>query len=163
MSSASAIATTLHRTLSFDDAGAPSSNDDVHDASMVAAGAEHYGGRVLSIQSHTVHGYVGNKSAVFPLQLLGFDVDPINSVQFSNHTGYDGGFKGQVLDGAELWDLVKGLDANQLLPGYSHLLTGYIGSPSFLRTVLRILARLRDFTAVTSPRRRSPSKGARKI
>lgn len=22
--------------------------------------------------------YVGNKSAVFPLQLLGFDVDPIN-------------------------------------------------------------------------------------
>jgi len=43
-------------------------------------------GRVLSIQSHTVHGYVGNKSAVFPLQLLGFDVDPINSVHFSNHT-----------------------------------------------------------------------------
>ena len=36
--------------------------------------------RVLSIQSHTVHGYVGNKSAVFPLQLLGFDVDPVNSV-----------------------------------------------------------------------------------
>jgi pyridoxine kinase len=32
-------------------------------------------------------GYVGNKAAVFPLQLLGFDVDPINSVQFSNHTG----------------------------------------------------------------------------
>ncbi|KAJ0098787.1 hypothetical protein Patl1_21330 [Pistacia atlantica] len=44
-------------------------------------------GRVLSIQSHTVQGYVGNKSAVFPLQLLGYDVDPINSVQFSNHTG----------------------------------------------------------------------------
>ncbi|KAK3001254.1 hypothetical protein RJ639_020721 [Escallonia herrerae] len=38
-------------------------------------------GRVLSIQSHTVQGYVGNKSAVFPLQLLGYDVDPINSVQ----------------------------------------------------------------------------------
>ena len=31
-------------------------------------------GRVLSIQSHVVHGYVGNKSAVFPLQLHGFDV-----------------------------------------------------------------------------------------
>ncbi|KAL0904534.1 hypothetical protein M5K25_026658 [Dendrobium thyrsiflorum] len=44
-------------------------------------------GRVLSIQSHTIQGYVGNKSAVFPLQLLGYDVDPINSVQFSNHTG----------------------------------------------------------------------------
>lgn len=30
---------------------------------------------------------MGNKAAVFPLQLLGFDVDPVNSVQFSNHTG----------------------------------------------------------------------------
>lgn len=39
--------------------------------------------RVLSIQSHVVSGYVGNKAAVFPLQLLGFDVDVINSVQFS--------------------------------------------------------------------------------
>jgi pyridoxine kinase len=35
----------------------------------------------------SLKGYVGNKAAVFPLQLLGFDVDPINSVQFSNHTG----------------------------------------------------------------------------
>ena len=43
--------------------------------------------RVLSIQSHVVHGHAGNKCAVFPLQLLGFDVDPINSVQFSNHAG----------------------------------------------------------------------------
>ena len=43
--------------------------------------------RVLSIQSHVVHGYVGNRCAVFPLQLLGYEVDFINSVQFSNHTG----------------------------------------------------------------------------
>lgn len=43
--------------------------------------------RVLSIQSHVVHGHVGNKCAVFPLQLLGFDVDFVNSVQFSNHAG----------------------------------------------------------------------------
>ncbi len=57
--------------------------------------------RVLSIQSHVVSGYVGNKSATFPLQVylhsgllfalilqvLGFDVDAINSVHFSNHTG----------------------------------------------------------------------------
>lgn len=45
------------------------------------------GRRVLSIQSHVVHGYVGNKCCVFPLQVLGFEVDPICSVQFSNHTG----------------------------------------------------------------------------
>ncbi|KAF7136295.1 hypothetical protein RHSIM_Rhsim08G0085100 [Rhododendron simsii] len=108
-------------------------------------------GRVLSIQSHTVQGYVGNKSAVFPLQLLGYDVDPINSVQFSNHTGkmlislhlnrYPT-FKGQVLNGQQLWELIEGLEANDLL-FYTHLLTGYIGSVSFLNTVLEVVSKLR--------------------
>lgn len=51
--------------------------------------------RVLSIQSHVVSGYVGNKCATLPLQLLGFDVDPLMTVQFSNHTGYPK-FSGQV-------------------------------------------------------------------
>ena len=37
--------------------------------------------RVLSIQSHVAHGYVGNKIAVFALQLLGYDVDFINTVK----------------------------------------------------------------------------------
>lgn len=50
--------------------------------------------------------YVGNKSAVFPMQLLGLDVDPINSVQFSNHTGYDV-CKGDVLQGEQLLTLVS--------------------------------------------------------
>ncbi|XP_047153402.1 pyridoxal kinase-like [Vigna umbellata] len=81
-------------------------------------------GRVLSIQSHTVQGYVCNKSAVFPLQLLGYDVDPINSVQFSNHTGYPT-FKGQVLNGQQLWELIEGLEGNELL-FYTHLLTGIV-------------------------------------
>ena len=45
-----------------------------------------------------VFGYVGNKAATFPLQLHGFDVSPLNSVQLSNHTGY-GSWKGDVLDG----------------------------------------------------------------
>ncbi|KAI4388934.1 hypothetical protein MLD38_001220 [Melastoma candidum] len=99
-------------------------------------------GRVLSIQSHTVQGYVGNKSAVFPLQLLGYDVDPINSVQFSNHTGYPT-FKGQILNGQQLCDIVEGLEANDLLY-YTHLLTGYIGSVSFLDTVLEVVKKLRS-------------------
>ncbi|XP_013117602.2 pyridoxal kinase [Stomoxys calcitrans] len=98
--------------------------------------------RVLSIQSHVVHGYVGNKSATFPLQVLGFEVDAINSVQFSNHTGYDV-VKGQVLQEKELADLFDGLEKNGLLDCYSHLLTGYIGNGSFLRQVSKIVAKLR--------------------
>nr|KAF6379770.1 pyridoxal kinase [Myotis myotis] len=45
--------------------------------------------RVLSIQSHVVRGYVGNRAATFPLQVLGFEIDAVNSVQFSNHTVCD--------------------------------------------------------------------------
>ncbi|KAJ8904284.1 hypothetical protein NDN08_000807 [Rhodosorus marinus] len=95
-------------------------------------------GRVLSIQSSVVSGYVGNKSAVFPLQLLGFEVDIINSVQFSNHTGYRQGWTGQKLSGEELLDLIEGMKSNDLLHHISHLLTGYVGTESFLRTLLEV-------------------------
>lgn len=90
--------------------------------------------RVLSIQSHVVHGYVGNRSAVFPLQLLGFDVDVINSVQFSCHTGYPA-ICGQRLNCDDLRVLTQGLATNQVLD-HEELLTGYIGDASFLREVV---------------------------
>ncbi|XP_033208886.1 pyridoxal kinase isoform X1 [Belonocnema kinseyi] len=96
---------------------------------------------VLSIQSHVVSGYVGNKSATFPLQLLGFDVDTINSVQLSNHTGYKV-FKGQVLNDQDLTQLVDGLAENEL-DNYSHLLTGYVGSASFLNRIAQLVKALK--------------------
>ncbi|EGZ26546.1 hypothetical protein PHYSODRAFT_292869 [Phytophthora sojae] len=109
------------------------------------------GGRVLSIQSHVVQGYVGNKSAVFPLQLLGMDVDPINSVQFSNHTGY-AKFTGRRLTGDELHELLDGMEINDLLrDAHTHLLTGYIGSISLLDAIVRVYERLR--AAQTHPER----------
>ena len=97
--------------------------------------------RVLSIQSHTVHGYVGNKSAVFPMQTLGLEVDFVNSVQFCNHTGY-ASFAGSSLDGEELSKLISGLEANELLT-HSHLLTGYMRSASLARSVAETLSKLR--------------------
>ncbi|KAK4324007.1 hypothetical protein Pmani_005339 [Petrolisthes manimaculis] len=100
------------------------------------------GVRVLSIQSHVVSGYVGNKSACFPLQVLGFEVDTINSVQFSNHTGYNH-FRGHVLDDTQLGDLVEGLRVNGL-DRHSHLLTGYIGSRSFLEKVRSVVQHLKS-------------------
>jgi len=86
--------------------------------------------QVLSIQSHVISGYVGNKAAVFPLQVLGLEVHSINSVEFSNHTGY-GNWKGNVLNSSELKDLMTGLENNKL-DEFSHILTGYVGSFSFL-------------------------------
>jgi pyridoxine kinase len=56
--------------------------------------------------------------------LLGFDVDFINSVQFSNQTGYKS-FRGQRLDSKDLTDLYLGLKDNDLID-YTHILTGFI-------------------------------------
>ena len=46
----------------------------------------------------------GNKAAVPMLQLRGFDADAVNTVQFSNHTGYPS-FTGSVVDGAGLLEV----------------------------------------------------------
>ena len=93
--------------------------------------------RVCSIQSHVVSGYAGNKSAVFPLQLLGFEIDSINSVQFSNHTGYDI-LTGNTLNDTDLMELYRGLSSNKL-NNYTHLITGYVSSESFLRSISYIV------------------------
>ncbi|MFH4983893.1 hypothetical protein AB6A40_010602 [Gnathostoma spinigerum] len=97
--------------------------------------------RILSIQSHVVHGYAGNKCSVFPLQLHGYEVDFINSVQFSNHTAYDH-VSGQRLGSSELRDLYAGLKANSI-NHYSHIMTGYCGDASFLNEVGDIVADVR--------------------
>ena len=97
-------------------------------AAAASAGSMDAPKRVLSIQSHVVHGYVGNRCAVFPLQLLGYEVDFINSVQFSNHTGYPL-TRGGIMDGQQLRELVDGLRANGLLE-YTHLVTGGALNPS---------------------------------
>mmetsp|Transcript_9978 Transcript_9978/g.20794 ORF Transcript_9978/g.20794 Transcript_9978/m.20794 type:complete len:314 (-) Transcript_9978:24-965(-) len=112
--------------------------------------------RVLSIQSHVVHGYVGNRAAVFPLQLLGFDVDFINSVHFSCHTGYKHFPHGQVMNGDELRTILEGLEVNGLIgddgedggdnnEAIGSVLTGYIGSVSFLEAVLDVLGTVRKY------------------
>ena len=54
-------------------------------------------------------------------------MDTINSVQFSNHTGYSAGVRGQILDDSQLQELIDGLDANGINK-YSHIINGYIGS-----------------------------------
>lgn len=50
---------------------------------------------ILSIQSAVAYGHVGNSAAVFPLQRLGHEVWPIDTVQLSNHTGY-GAWRGRA-------------------------------------------------------------------
>jgi len=103
--------------------------------------------RILSIQSHVVSGYVGNKSAVFPLQLLGYETDAVNSVQFSNHTGYTGGFRGSRMDDTGLAEILEGLSANRLDGRYTHVITGYVGTPTFLRALAKTVRDLKQKAA----------------
>ncbi|XP_048960557.1 pyridoxal kinase isoform X1 [Canis lupus dingo] len=98
--------------------------------------------RVLSIQSHVVRGYVGNRAATFPLQVLGFEIDALNSVQFSNHTGY-AHWKGQVLNSDELHELYEGLKLNNVNK-YDYVLTGYTRDKSFLASVVDIVRELKQ-------------------
>eukprot|EP01038_Epipyxis_sp_PR26KG_P013316 gene13316-17839_t len=98
--------------------------------------------RLLSIQSHIVYGYVGNKAAVFPLQTMGFDVDSINTVTLSNHPGYVGGVKGRGMDTDCLHDLIDGLSMNNLL-NHDVMLTGYTRSKELLDEIKSIVGRIR--------------------
>lgn len=98
--------------------------------------------RILSVQSHVVSGFVGNRSATFPLQLLGWDVDVANTVQFSNHTGY-GRWGGKRFDAEHLQDIFSNLDKNGLLR-YSRMLTGYMPSAAVVQTVLELVKKLRS-------------------
>ena len=81
---------------------------------------------ILSIQSWVAYGHVGNASAVFPLQRLGAEVWSINTVQFSNHTGY-GHWTGQVYTGDAVRDLVDGIAARDVLKTCDAVLSGYMG------------------------------------
>jgi pyridoxine kinase len=92
--------------------------------------------RVLSVQSHVVHGYVGNRAATFPLQLQGWDVDALNSVQFSNHTGY-GVFTGTRTTGEELTNIYEN-GLKKVGFEYDAILTGYVPSAEAVRAVGKI-------------------------
>ncbi|XP_025158237.1 pyridoxal kinase isoform X2 [Harpegnathos saltator] len=84
-------------------------------------------------------GICRQQKCYFPI--TGFEVDAINSVQLSNHTGYEM-FKGQILNDKDLDDLVEGLAYNNL-DKYTYLLTGYVGSASFLKRIALLVATLK--------------------
>jgi len=97
---------------------------------------------ILSIQSWVAFGHVGNASAVFPLQRLGAEVWAINTVQFSNHTGY-GAWRGQVFSGALIRDCVTGIEERGMLPRCDAVLSGYMGDTEIGEAILDAVARVK--------------------
>ena len=97
---------------------------------------------ILSIQSWVAYGHVGNASAMFPLQRLGAEVWAVNTVQFSNHTGY-GGWKGSVFSAEQVAEVIDGIDARGVLPSCDAVLSGYMGDAAIGATILDAVARVK--------------------
>lgn len=98
---------------------------------------------ILSIQSWVSYGHVGNASAVFPLQRLGAEVWSINTVQFSNHTGY-GHWTGQVYTGDAVRELVDGIAARDVMRRCDAVLSGYMGDAGIGAAILHAVERVRQ-------------------
>ncbi|KAI1757072.1 Ribokinase-like protein [Xylaria castorea] len=96
---------------------------------------------VLAVASHVVSGHVGNKIAVFVLQSLGCDVAALNTVQFSNHTGYRQ-VKGTKLAAEEITDLWDGLKQSHL-DNFDMMLSGYVPGAAGVAAVGRIATELK--------------------
>ncbi|HEV7417443.1 MAG TPA: pyridoxal kinase PdxY [Tianweitania sediminis] len=97
---------------------------------------------ILSIQSWVSYGHAGNASAVFPMQRMGIEVWAVNTVQFSNHTGY-GAWRGQVYTGDSVRELVDGIEERGALSRCDGVLSGYMGDAGIGEAVLHAVARTR--------------------
>jgi pyridoxine kinase len=97
---------------------------------------------ILSIQSWVAYGHVGNASAAFPLQRLGAEVWAVNTVQFSNHTGY-GSWAGDVYSGEQVARIIGGIEARGVFPTCDAVLSGYMGDRGIGEAILSAVARVK--------------------
>lgn len=97
---------------------------------------------ILSIQSAVAYGHVGNSAAVFPLQRLGVEVWPVNTVHFSNHTGY-GAWRGPLLAADDVREIITGLEERGAMPEIDAVLSGYQGGEEIGEVILDAVARVK--------------------
>ncbi|KRE41843.1 pyridoxal kinase PdxY [Knoellia sp. Soil729] len=97
---------------------------------------------ILSIQSSVAYGHVGNSAAVFPLQRLGVEVWPVNTVHFSNHTGY-GAWRGPLLPADDVREVITGIEERDALPAVDAVLSGYQGGEEIGDVILDAVARVK--------------------
>jgi len=98
---------------------------------------------LLSIQSHVAYGHVGNSAAVFPLQRIGVEVWAVQTVQYSNHTGY-GRWRGRVFSGEAVRMVVEGIDERGVLGECDGVLSGYLPSTDVGEAVVETVGRVKS-------------------
>lgn len=97
---------------------------------------------VLSIQSAVAYGHVGNSAAVFPLQRLGVDVWPVNTVLLSNHPGH-GACRGHGESPEAVNDILQGIEERAVFDSVDAMLTGYLSEPALGPLVMQTLGRIK--------------------
>ena len=98
--------------------------------------------KILTIQSAVAYGHAGNSAAVFPLQRLGHEVWPVNTVLFSNHTGHPT-FRGPVIDAKDVHEVVLGIEELGILGEADAILSGYQGSAAVTDVILDAVERVK--------------------
>jgi len=98
---------------------------------------------VLSIQSWVACGNVGNTAALFPLQRLGCETWSLNTVAFSNHTGY-GKWRGTPVPVRDIAALFEGIAELGILPRCDAVLSGFLGEAEAGSVLLDIVARVKQ-------------------
>lgn len=98
---------------------------------------------LLSIQSSVAFGHVGNSAAVFPLQRLGIETWAVNTVHFSNHTGY-GEWRGPLLAPDDVSEVIRGIEDRGVLGQADAVLSGYQGDPAVGAVILDAVARVKE-------------------
>lgn len=98
---------------------------------------------ILSVQSAVAYGHVGNSAAVLPLQRLGFDVWPVNTVQLGHHPGY-GQFPGHIVEPERLAPIVNGVLGRAPLADCAGMLTGYLGDEGAVDLVIEAREAIRS-------------------
>jgi pyridoxine kinase len=98
---------------------------------------------ILSVQSHVAYGHVGNSAAVFPLQRIGVEVWPVDTVQFSNHGGY-GHWRGRIFSAAAVRAVIEGIEERGVLGECDGLISGYLPSADIGEAVLEAVSRVKS-------------------
>jgi len=98
---------------------------------------------VLSVQSWVACGNVGNTAALFPLQRLGCETWSLNTVAFSNHTGYQR-WRGDTVPASAIATLFEGIAELGVLPRCDAVLSGYLGEAETGAVLLDIVARVKE-------------------
>jgi pyridoxine kinase len=98
---------------------------------------------ILSIQSSVAYGHVGNSAATFPLMRMGFEVWPVLTVHFSNHTGY-GQWRGPLLAAGDIAEVIRGIDDRGVLGQVDAVLSGYQGGEDVGAVILDAVDLVRE-------------------